>query len=91
MASTHQFNLAANVWTLVATDPGTLTIRRNSNVGLRLYVGEALDGDTADTITVGVSGAVIEFGSGPADNKVYLRADEATEVEVGVGMTYRAL
>lgn len=91
MANTRLFNLPADTWTLVASGAASVTIKPVSNVAIRAYVGPALVGDTNEALTLGGKGAVLAL-DGPSDNDhVYLKPAERTEVEVGVGMSYRAL
>lgn len=86
MASTRQFNLDANTWQLIPSEAGdqAITIRTKSTAALHLYVGPDLAGqDTTEFITVPRHGCVIRS---PLDSNdvVYVRADAATQVEVGI-------
>lgn len=91
MANTRLFNLPANTWTLIASGAARVTIKPITSVAIRAYVGPALVGDTSEALTLGNKGAVIQL-DGPSDaDHVYLKPAERTEVEVGVGLSYRAL
>ncbi|EYR81860.1 hypothetical protein [Shinella sp. DD12] len=91
MATTRLFNLPADAWTLVASGAASITIKPITNVAIRAYVGRTLLEDTNEALTLGGLGAVLTLDNPSDADHVYLKPAERTEVEVGVGMAYRAL